>query len=102
MFLGMKKILFVTSIACALAFPAMASSDFQTPVYSGPSANIDSGGMGGTEPMVTRRAPIGPSSSDRGFENRVEDRGAKISREMDRRRDESIERNEKHILKTNE
>lgn len=87
--------------ACVLATPAMAT-DYQTPEYSGPSARIDSGGMGGTEPMVTRRTPIGPFSSDRGFERRMEDRGAKISREMDRRRDESIERNEKHILKTNE
>lgn len=98
----MKNILFATAIVCVFAFPAAASSDFQTPVYSGPSASIDSRGMGGTEPMVTRRAPVGPSSSDRGFENRIEDRGAKITKEMDRRRDESIERNEKHILKTNE
>ncbi len=89
------------ALVCALALPAMAS-DFQTPEYSGPAARIDSGGMGGTDPMVTRRAPVGPSSSDTGFENRVGDRGMKISREMDRRRDESIERNERHILKTNE
>ena len=87
---------------CALSMP-VAASDYQTPEYSGPSARIESGGMGGgTEPMVTRRTPIGPSSTDTGFENRVEDRGAKISREMDRRRDESIRQNEKHILKTNE
>ncbi len=92
----------MTLILFTSASPAFAEGNYTTPVYSGPSANIDSGGMGGTEPMVTRRAPIGPSSSDRGFERRVDDRGAKISREMDRRRDESIERNEKHILKTNE
>ena len=88
---------------CALAAP-VAASDYQTPEYYGPSARIENGGMGssGTEPMVTRRVPIGPSSTDTGFENRVEDRGAKISREMDRRRDESIRQNKKHILKTNE
>ena len=87
------------------ASPALASS-FEsrstTPEYSGPSARTDSGGMGGTEPMVTRRTPIGPSSSDTGFDRHIEDRGAKISDEMDRRRDEAQRIREEQLLKTNE
>ncbi|HEU4839076.1 MAG TPA: hypothetical protein VFS88_06675 [Micavibrio sp.] len=95
------RFVFYTGLLTLLAVPALASGDYTTPEYSGPSARIDSGGMGGTEPMVTRSAPIGPSPSDRGFENRIERRGEKIGGEMNRRRDESIRNNEHHILKNN-
>ena len=98
----MPRKLILTLAMLFAASPALAQSEYTTPEYSGPGARIDSGGMGGTEPMVTRRAPVGPSSSDRSFDTRIEDRGAKVSREMNRRRDESIRRNEQHILKTNE
>lgn len=93
------RLIFCTALIALFALPALASGDYTTPEYSGPSARIDSGGMGGTEPMVTRSAPAGPSPSDRGFENRIERRGEKIGREMDRRREESIRNNERYILK---
>jgi hypothetical protein len=100
------KSVFYTGLFALIALPAYASGgnapgNYTTPEYSGPSARIDHGDMGGTEPMVTRSAPIGPSSSDRGFENRIEHRVEKIGREMDRRREESIRNNERHILKNN-
>lgn len=94
--------IFTATLLIVIAAPAFASGNYTTPEYSGPSARIDSGGMGGTEPMVTRRTPIGPTSSDTGFDRHIEDRSAKISNEMDRRREESICIKEKQILKTNE
>ena len=97
---GMKKFLF-TAFLIALASPALAV-DYETPEYSGPSARIDSGGMSNTEPMVTRSTPLGPSSPDRGFDDHVKERGAKISSEMDRRRDEAQRIKEENLLKTNE
>ena len=101
--MDMKRILFAVMLLATS--PALAS-DFEsrsiTPEYSGPSARTDSDGMGGTEPIVKRRTPIGPSSSDTGFDRRIEERGAKISNEMDRRREESIRIKEEQLLKTNE
>lgn len=96
----MKRILLT---ALLLASPPALASDFEsrstTPEYSGPSARIDSKG---TEPMVTRRTPIGPSPADTGFDRHIEDRRAKISSEMDRRRDEAQRIKEEQLLKTNE
>ena len=100
--MSMKKYFLSAILFSALATPALASPDYATPEYSGPSARIDSGGMGNTEPMVTRTPSTGPSSPDRGFDTRIEDRSATISNEMDRRRDEAVRINEEHILKTNE
>lgn len=95
---------FVITVS-AITLPAHAS-DFEsrsaTPEYSGPSANIDSGSMGNTEPMVTRTPPLGPSSADAGFDRHIEDRGAKISKEMDHRRDDTLRLRKEHFLKTNE
>jgi hypothetical protein len=99
------RFLTVSAFLTLFAFSAIAS-DFESrstaPEYSGPSARIESGGMGGTEPMVTRRTPIGPSSADTGFDKQIEERGEKISNEMDRRRDEAQRIKEEHLLKTNE
>jgi hypothetical protein len=95
----MKKIFLQTSLLCALAFPVMASSGYETPEYSGPSARIENGGL---EPIITRRPAIGPATSDNGFESHIENRGERIFKEMDRRRDEAQRIKEEHILKTNE
>ena len=98
----MKKLLMTAISLSTLAVPASAESNYNTPEYSGPSARIESGGMRNSEPMVTRRPPLGPSPSDRGFDTRIEDRGARITGEMDRRREDSIRMKQEHILKTNE
>ena len=84
------------------AFPAMASSGYETPEYSGPGARIENGGLGQNDPSPIRRPAIGPATSDNGFGSHIKNRGERISKEMDHRRDEAQRIKQEHILKTNE
>jgi hypothetical protein len=101
MLIGMKRIFLQTGLLCALAFPAMASSGYETPEYSGPGARIEHGGFG-NDPSPLGRPATGPSTSDNSFESHIENRSQRISKEMDRRRDEAQRIKEEHILKINE
>lgn len=89
----MKRILCHAAFIAALLAPpaALAQTGYDTPQYSGPGAQIESRGMGERySPIQTgRRAPVIPSRpDDTGFETRIEHRAARISQEMDRRREE--------------
>lgn len=88
----MKRILCHAAFVAALfAAPAFAQTGYETPQYSGPSAQIESRGMGERySPIQTgRRTPATPARpNDSGFEARIEQRAARVSQEMDRRREE--------------
>lgn len=81
------------------------SNSYTTPEYSGPSAALESRGMGtprALPSMPLREQPTITRSNDTGYDRAIDARGRQISREMDRRRDDIIRANERYIIKMNE
>lgn len=80
-------------------------SSYVTPEYSGPSAALESRGMGTPRPLPSMPPRVQPDitrSNDTGYDRTIDARGSQISREMDRRRDDIIRANQKHVIKMNE
>lgn len=95
---------YIVTITLTLGLTGAAlAADYTTPEYSGPSARIESGGLGNAgQSNFTRSAPVSnPYHNDTGYERQIGVRHDRIMREMDLR-EEKREAEELRHLKLNE
>ncbi len=95
--MDMKYFLF--TMTALFALPTMAQPDFGPTQYSGPGAQIESKGMGSPSPISQRQTHGLFESNDTNIDARMQQRQDRIYTEMDRKREQAHEINEKQRMK---